>query len=214
MPKPITRLNTQAKTKVGLRKGVSFTIGLGEKKERSRNSTNATADIQPAIAMPSSPNQSLRGPSSSTYSSPPRKIAIAAKWLQSIRANIAGLALSTRITKTDIVVTITPGRMLTKNSQRQSSASVISPPTVGPKVGAMTATVPRIAGIIARCLPVKMVKPTEKTNGTIAPPVKPCSARKKIIDPMLQARPHIRLEKVNMPAEKTNSQRVDIACAR
>ena len=46
MPKPITRLNTQAKAKVGLRNGVSFTIGPPERNERSRNSTKPTKESQ------------------------------------------------------------------------------------------------------------------------------------------------------------------------
>ena len=41
--------------------------------------------------------------------------------------------------------------------QRHPSASVIHPPTVGPSVGASTDTMPRIAGIIARCLPLNSI---------------------------------------------------------
>ena len=48
----------------------------------------------------------------------------------------------------------------------------------------------------------------------MAPPVKPCSARKAIIESMSQARPHSRLETVKRPAESVNSQRVDSACDR
>ena len=47
-------------------------------------------------------------------------------------------------------LTMIPGATLMKNSQRQPSASVIQPPTVGPSVGASTETMPRMAGTIAR----------------------------------------------------------------
>ncbi len=65
--------------KVGLRKGDRRRIGPPERKERSRNRTKAVAENQAAMQMAGSPNQSWRGPSSSTYSSPPRKTAIAAR---------------------------------------------------------------------------------------------------------------------------------------
>jgi hypothetical protein len=39
-------------------------------------------------------------------------------------------------------------------------------------------------------------------------------ARKTVIDWMLQAMPHIRLESVNSTADPTNSQRVDSAWLR
>ncbi len=91
---------------------------------------------------------------------------------------------------------------------------MIQPPTVGPSVGASTETMPRIAGIIARCLPENSAKPVANTVGIIAPPTKPCTARKKIIDSMLQARPHSALASVNSPADSANSQRVESACAR
>ncbi len=98
-----------------------------------------------------------------------------------------------------------------KKIQRQSITSVISPPTVGPSVGANTETMPRMAGINVRCLPVKSVNPTENTVGTIAPPVNPCSTRKTIIDSMFQAKPQRTLESVNRPADRVNSQRVERA---
>ena len=104
-----------------------------------------------------------------------------------------------------------PGTTLTKNSQCQLETSVIHPPTVGPSVGARVETMPRMAGIIARLLPENIAKPVANTVGTIAPPTKPWMARKTIIDWMLHAMPHIRLDKVNNTAEPTNSQRVDSA---
>jgi hypothetical protein len=111
-------------------------------------------------------------------------------------------------------VTAIPGATLMKKIQRQPIVSVMIPPTVGPSVGASTETMPRIAGINARCLPSKIVKPTANTLGTIAPPTKPWMTRKAIIDSMFQARPQATLDSVNSAAEVANSQRVDIACAR
>ncbi len=107
-----------------------------------------------------------------------------------------------------------PGMTLTKNSQCQLATSVIQPPTVGPSVGARVETTPRIAGIIARCLPSNIVKPVANTVGTMAPPTKPWMARKTVIDWMLQAMPHSRLASVNSTAEAVNSQRVDKAWLR
>jgi hypothetical protein len=63
-------------------------------------------------------------------------------------------------------------------------------------------------------LPVKSVKPTANTVGTIAPPVNPCSTRNRIIDSMFHANPHSTLESVKRPAESANSQRVESARAR
>ncbi len=107
-----------------------------------------------------------------------------------------------------------PGSTLMKNIQRQSILSVMKPPTVGPSVGASTETMPRMAGMRARCLPVKRVNPTAKTVGTMAPPVKPCRTRKTIIDSMFQANPQRTLERVKSAADRAKSQRVDRAWAR
>ena len=73
---------------------------------------------------------------------------------------------------------------------------------------------PRMAGTIARCLPSNNTKPTANTVGTMAPPVKPCSARSTIIDSMFQAMPQPTLNKVKSAALVANSQRVEIAWAR
>ncbi len=91
---------------------------------------------------------------------------------------------------------------------------MIQPPTVGPSVGASTDTMPRMAGISARSLPVNKVKPVANTVGTIAPPTKPCSARNTIIDSIFQASPHNALATVKSPADIANSQRVESAWAR
>src|SRR5688572_146409 len=59
-----------------------------------------------------------------------------------------------------------------------------------------------------------MAKPVANTVGTIAPPVKPCNARKKIIDSIFHDNPHPMLLRVNSAAEALNSQRVESACVR
>ena len=69
----------QANTKLEWRNGDSLTIGPAERNERSRNSAKPTSDSQAAVAMVGSPSHSWRGPSSSTYSRPPRNIAIATR---------------------------------------------------------------------------------------------------------------------------------------
>ena len=48
----------------------------------------------------------------------------------------------------------------------------------------------------------------------MAPPVKPCSTRKAIIDSMFQANPHSTLESVNSAADSEKSQPVESARAR
>ena len=57
------------------------------------------------------------------------------------------------------------------------------------------------------------MKAQAKTVGIIAPPMKPCSARHRIISLMLFDRPHIRLISVKPAAEAANSQRVDMTRA-
>ncbi len=88
------------------------------------------------------------------------------------------------------------------------------PPTVGPSVGASTETMPRIAGISARCLPANIANPVAKTLGTMAPPTKPWTMRKATIDWMSQAMLQSALERVKRPADRANSQRVESAWAR
>ncbi len=59
--------------------------------------------------------------------------------------------------KNGIVRVITsPGTILTKKSQCHERVSVIQPPSVGPMVGARLLSRPRIAGMRARCFPVKI----------------------------------------------------------
>ncbi|MNE27281.1 hypothetical protein D3C80_1206860 [compost metagenome] len=68
-----------------------------------------------------------------------------------------------------------------KKSQRQLSHSVRCPPSVGPTVGARVTIRPMMTLAVTRFSGGKAVKATAKTVGIMAPPRKPCSARKKII---------------------------------
>src|SRR5580700_9050351 len=73
-----------------------------------------------------------------------------------------------------------PGATLIRNSQCQDHVSVIQPPTMGPTVGASTATIP--ANVVASgCRRSGNNRNTaEKTAGISAPPAKPCSTRNEI----------------------------------
>jgi hypothetical protein len=106
-------LNAQAITKFGLSIGVNLTIGARDQMDRSANSKAATNDSQAAKVMRTSPNQSWRGPSSSTYSSAPRKKAIDNRCDQSILFSIEKSARSIRISVADSTVTAMPGTTLT-----------------------------------------------------------------------------------------------------
>src|SRR5689334_1952909 len=121
-----------------------------------------------------------------------------------MRFSIARLGSSTfpRIGKA--IAMNAPGSTLMKKSQCQESELVIHPPTVGPSVGASVDTTPRIAGIIARRLPVKRVKPVANTVGTIAPPTKPWIARNTVIELIDHAMPHNSEERVKRTADAVN----------
>ncbi len=111
-------------------------------------------------------------------------------------------------------MTATPGAMLTKNSQRQEAVSAIQPPMVGPRAGARVEMTPSTAVAMASRRPLKKAKPVAKTSGIIAPPTKPCTARNTAIETRSLVRPQARLARVNRPAERANSHRLEIASAR
>ena len=56
----------------------------------------------------------------------------------------------------------------------------------------------------------KIVKAEAKTVGIMPPPMKPCSARHRIISLIEVEVAHIRLIRVKPPAETTNIHRVEI----
>src|SRR5688572_14161163 len=120
------------------------TIGCLAVSTRAKKTTADRPDTQASSNTVSSPNQSLRGPSSSTYSSAPRKPAIDSSPTQSKLRNSDQSGSSKSISTKAATVTAIPGTTLMKNSQCQEKASVRYPPTVGPIVGAKVATKPII----------------------------------------------------------------------
>ena len=76
-----------------------------------------------------------------------------------------------------------------KNSQRQFSASVRWPPSVGPMVGASVTIRPTTMLAVSRRSGGKTVMAVAKIGGIIAPAASPCSARVKIIMSTLVERP-------------------------
>ncbi|MCY1304111.1 hypothetical protein D9M70_538560 [compost metagenome] len=82
----------------------------------------AIAEATAPITMCSSLNQSLVLPSSSTYSSAPRKIAIEARPHQSNFLNRPSSGLSKSMKVQVSVATMMPGMTLTRNSQCQEKA--------------------------------------------------------------------------------------------
>src|SRR3978361_31913 len=89
-------------------------------------------------------NHSYCGPSSSTYSSEPRKPTMVMRPYQSKRSRSANFGSSKSTSASTASVMPMPGMTLMKNSQCHDSASVMNPPTVGPMVGASVATSPMI----------------------------------------------------------------------
>src|SRR5882757_7859094 len=81
------------------------TIGALAVNARQKNSAADKAEIQAHSRMLSSPNQSLRGPSSSTYSSAPRKPAIDRRPTQSKLSNSLKFGLSKSISASAAMVT-------------------------------------------------------------------------------------------------------------
>src|SRR4051812_34609242 len=109
---------------------------------------------------------------------------------------------------------MTPGNRLARNSQCQEKVWVRYPPSVGPSVGAMVATRPISTERKFRRSGGNTMKEVAKTVGIIAPPRKPCSARKMIIELMSQASAHIAEVTVNPAAAIAKKTRVDISRER
>jgi hypothetical protein len=70
-----------------------------------------------------------------------------------------------------------------------------------------------VEAAITRCLLSKKAKAVVNTVGIIEPPRKPCRARNAIMLWIFHARPHNRLVRVKLAAEKANSQRVDMGAS-
>src|SRR6478672_2846007 len=123
---------------------VMSTIGSLTLSTRQKNAIAETVQMAAQTATDVSCSHSYCGPSSSTYSSEPRKPAMAIRPNQSKRSSNSklGSSKSTRVSTPTVMPM--PGTILMKNNQCHDMASVISPPTVGPMVGASVATRPMI----------------------------------------------------------------------
>src|SRR3954468_9895610 len=103
-----------------------------------------TAQIAAQAATEVSCSHSYCGPSSSTYSSEPRKPAMKSRPHQSKYSSSLKFGWSKSTSASTPMVMAMPGTMLMKNSQCHDIQSVMMPPTVGPMVGASVATSPMI----------------------------------------------------------------------
>src|SRR3954447_11910691 len=122
---PSTNENIEPKAKLMLVKARRSTIGSSARNTRQKNSTAPiTMTIENTNTL-SSCSQSLRGPSSSTYSSEPRNAAIPASPNQSNFCSSPGSGLSKSISVQADAATSTPGKTLIRNSQCQESAWLI-----------------------------------------------------------------------------------------
>src|SRR5690349_4928709 len=122
---PTQNENVQPSAKLRLVKALMSTIGSRAVSTRQKNATAETAPTTAKTKIEVSSNQSLRGPSSSTYSSEPRNPAMKpkphqSKWSSSSKC---GSSKSTRI-KTPMVMPM-PGNTLMKNSQCHDIRSVM-----------------------------------------------------------------------------------------
>ena len=124
------------------------TIGSRALSTRQKKAIAETTQIAAQTATEVSSSHCDCGPSSSTYSSVPRKPAMNARPHQSKCSSSAKFGLSkSHSTHTPMVMPM-PGTMLMKNSQCHDIMSVMKPPTVGPMVGASVATRPMMGPTI------------------------------------------------------------------
>src|SRR6267154_3500486 len=121
---------------------VMSTIGSRTLSTRQKKAIAETAQIVAQTATEVSCSHSYCGPSSSTYSSEPRKPAMNNRPHQSKCSSSAKFGLSKSTSASTPMVMPMPGTMLMKNSQCHDIMSVMKPPTVGPMVGASVATSP------------------------------------------------------------------------
>src|ERR1700748_2589844 len=137
---PMQNCSVEPTAKLRLLKARKLTIGSAGAKTRTKKATAEITQIQAQIATEVSCSHSYCGPSSSTYSSPPRKPAMKIRPNQSKCSSSPKFGWSKSTRASTPMVIITPGTTLMKNSQCQDIASVMNPPTVGPMVGAKVAT--------------------------------------------------------------------------
>src|SRR5215470_14936808 len=121
---PSTNENSEPSAKLRSVNAPRSTIGSRAISARAKNAMAERPEIQAQASTVLSPNQSLRGPSSSTYSSAPRKPAMKIRPHQSKYSNSLKSGLSKSISENAMTVTTMPGAILMKNSQFQDSVSV------------------------------------------------------------------------------------------
>src|SRR6478672_3469577 len=141
---PIQNEIRQPMAKLRSVKVLISTIGSRAASTRQKKATPETKQIVAKTATEVSCNHSYCGPSSSTYSSEPRKPAMNSRPHQSKWSSSAKFGSSKSTNMSTPTVMQMPGTTLMKNSQCHDIQSVIMPPTVGPMVGASVATSPMI----------------------------------------------------------------------
>src|SRR5271170_2706730 len=138
----------QPTAKLRFVKVLMSTIGSSADSTRQKKAMAEMSPTAAQIATDVSCNHSYCGPSSSTYSSEPRKPAMKIRPHQSKRSSSLKFGVSKSTSASTPMVMPMPGTMLMKNSQCHDIASLMMPPTVGPMVGASVATRPMIGLIM------------------------------------------------------------------
>src|SRR5437660_6707528 len=115
----------QPMAKLRLVKVLISTIGSSAVKTRQKKAIAETLPTAAQTATEVSCSHSYCGPSSSTYSSEPRKPAMKIRPHQSNRSSSAKFGWSKSTSASTPTVMITPGTMLMKNSQCQDITSVM-----------------------------------------------------------------------------------------
>src|SRR5581483_11875224 len=121
---PSTKENRLPSAKLRLPKDDRSTIGARAVNTRTKNAAADKAEMVAKSVMVESSSQTFFGPSSSTYSSAPRKPAMERRPHQTKCSNSAEFGLSKSTSRSTAMVTAMPGMTLTKNSQCQDIASV------------------------------------------------------------------------------------------
>src|SRR6202171_239388 len=116
------------------------TICVSTCSTRQKKAIAETTQMVAQTATEVSCSHSYCGPSSSTYSSEPKKPAMKSRPHQSNRSSNSKCGSSKSTSASTPTVMPIPGTMLMKNSQCHDMASVMKPPIVGPMVGASVAT--------------------------------------------------------------------------
>src|SRR5271156_3786614 len=145
---PVQNCSTQPMAKLRLVKVLRSTIGSSALSTRQKKAIAETPQTEAQIATDVSCSHSYCGPSSSTYSSAPRKPPMNSRPHQSNRSSSSKFGESKSTSASTPTVMPMPGTMLMKNSQCHDIQSVMMPPTVGPMVGANVATRPMIGATI------------------------------------------------------------------